>query len=70
MATSDRRAFRFTYLRLENWRNFRQIEVELGRKVFRVGPNAAGKSNLLDALRSEKIRKSGEIPGSEFLGKC
>ena len=42
---------RFTRLRLENWRNFRQIDVELAQRVFLVGPNASGKSNFLDAFR-------------------
>lgn len=40
-----------TRLRLENWRNFTRVDVPLGRRVFLIGPNASGKSNLLDALR-------------------
>jgi predicted ATPase len=42
---------RFTHLHLENWRNFSTVSVDLGERVFVVGPNAAGKSNLLDAFR-------------------
>ncbi|MBI5501706.1 MAG: AAA family ATPase [Deltaproteobacteria bacterium] len=42
---------RFTHLKLENWRNFLLVDVPLGRRVFLVGPNASGKSNLLDAVR-------------------
>jgi predicted ATPase len=42
---------RFTRLKLENWRNFRAVDVSLAQRVFVVGPNASGKSNLLDALR-------------------
>src|SRR4051812_5689017 len=42
---------RFSNVRLENWKNFRHIDVTLGRRVFLVGPNAAGKSNLLDVFR-------------------
>lgn len=38
-------------LQLENWRNFRQVDAQLQRRTFLVGPNASGKSNLLDALR-------------------
>lgn len=38
-------------MRLENWRNFREAEVQLGKRAFLVGPNASGKSNFLDALR-------------------
>lgn len=41
----------FTRLRLENWRNFLTADVPLKRRVFLVGPNAAGKSNVLDAFR-------------------
>jgi predicted ATPase len=42
---------RFAKLQIENWRNFRHIQAPLRRRAFLVGPNAAGKSNLLDALR-------------------
>ena len=42
---------RFTRLRLENWRNFTSVDAALQQRVFLVGPNASGKSNLLDSLR-------------------
>jgi predicted ATPase len=42
---------RFSSLRLQNWKNFARIEVDLQDRVFLVGPNAAGKSNLLDVFR-------------------
>ena len=42
---------RFTKLRLQNWKNFAAVDVALQNRVFLVGPNASGKSNLLDALR-------------------
>ncbi len=43
---------RFASLHLENWRNFAKIEnVDLQRRIFLVGPNASGKSNLLDVFR-------------------
>jgi predicted ATPase len=38
-------------LRLKNWRNFRDVDVKLSNRVFIAGPNASGKSNLLDAFR-------------------
>lgn len=40
-----------TRLVLKNWRNFRQIDVALRDRVYVIGPNASGKSNLLDVLR-------------------
>jgi len=47
-------------LSLRNWRNFRSIDIDLSDRVFIVGPNASGKSNLLDALRFLKdIAKPG-----------
>jgi energy-coupling factor transporter ATP-binding protein EcfA2 len=42
---------RFTGLRLQNWKNFAHIDVALQNRVFLVGPNASGKSNLLDTFR-------------------
>lgn len=35
---------------LRNWRNFRAAEIDLTQRVFVAGPNAAGKSNLLDVF--------------------
>lgn len=41
----------FRKLHLRNWKNFVQVEVDIGNRVFLVGPNASGKSNFLDAFR-------------------
>jgi predicted ATPase len=41
----------FTRLHLANWRNFAFVDVRLQNRVFIIGPNASGKSNLLDAFR-------------------
>lgn len=40
-----------SHIVLKNWRNFRHIDVDLGNRVFLVGPNASGKSNFLDVFR-------------------
>ena len=40
-----------TRLTLKNWRNFRKVDVALRERVYVIGPNASGKSNLLDVLR-------------------
>src|SRR5262249_20902365 len=33
------------------WRNFTHVDVELQQRIFLIGPNASGKSNLLDVFR-------------------
>ncbi|MBD3340935.1 MAG: AAA family ATPase [Candidatus Lokiarchaeota archaeon] len=39
-------------LRLKNWKNFQNVEnIPLRQRQFIVGPNASGKSNLLDVFR-------------------
>lgn len=47
---------------LTNWRNFQKAEVNLRNRMFLIGPNASGKSNLLDAfkfLRDISMAKGG-----------
>jgi len=44
-------SLKFHRLRLINWKNFLRAEVEIGDRLFLVGPNASGKSNFLDAFR-------------------
>jgi predicted ATPase len=41
----------FARIKLENWRNFLNVDVPLQRRMFLLGPNASGKSNFLDAFR-------------------
>ena len=80
MARRDsRRAYRFTGLSLENWRNFLTVKVDLQRRAFLVGPNASGKSNFLDAFRflhdiaavgggfQEAVRRRGGVSGLRAL---
>lgn len=73
MKARAKQALRFTNLHLENWRNFARIDVPLQRRVFILGPNASGKSNLLDVFRflhdidsvgggfQEAVRKRGGL---------
>ena len=51
MPTRSKQALRFTSVYLENWRNFTKAEARLQKRVFLIGPNASGKSNLLDVFR-------------------
>ena len=47
----ERKDLHFTRLTLNNWRNFTSVDVKLQLRMFLVGPNASGKSNLLDSFR-------------------
>lgn len=42
---------RLTHLTLRNWRNFKEADFPVQDRLVILGPNASGKSNLLDALR-------------------
>src|SRR3546814_3792818 len=42
---------RLARIRIENFRNFQELDVTLGGNVVSVGENRVGKSNLLFALR-------------------
>jgi predicted ATPase len=49
-----------SHIHLENWRNFDKVNIDLQERTFIVGPNAAGKSNFLDAIRFLRdVAKSG-----------
>ncbi|MES2296218.1 MAG: AAA family ATPase [Pseudomonadota bacterium] len=39
------------HVKLQNWRNFHKVDVDLGARTFLIGPNASGKSNFLDVFR-------------------
>jgi predicted ATP-dependent endonuclease of OLD family len=38
-------------IKLHNWKNFQNCEVNLEERCFIIGANASGKSNFIDALR-------------------
>ena len=79
MAKAKSKMFRFTHICLENWRNFAQVDVDLQPRGFLIGPNASGKSNLLDVFRflydlasvgggfQEAIRKRGGVSSIRCL---
>lgn len=51
MSSHSSSAARLSRLGLENWRNFVSVDVALQGRGFLIGPNASGKSNLLDSIR-------------------
>jgi predicted ATPase len=73
MSKTVQKPVRFTSVHVENWRNFTHVDADLSRRVFLVGPNASGKSNLLDLFRflhdlaavgggfQESVRKRGGV---------
>ncbi len=42
---------RISRLQLNHWKNFTAVDLKLQERVFVVGPNAGGKSNLFDSIR-------------------
>lgn len=42
---------RIMRLTLRNWRTFKNLDVPVGQRLIVIGPNASGKSNLLDSVR-------------------
>jgi predicted ATPase len=50
MSGPDESARLITHIRLRNWRNFVDVQADLGWRTIIAGPNASGKTNLLDAL--------------------
>ena len=40
-----------THVTAHNWRNFKNLDIAVADRLLIVGPNAAGKSNLLDLFR-------------------
>ncbi|MDE2149474.1 MAG: AAA family ATPase, partial [Gammaproteobacteria bacterium] len=68
----------FERLSLRNWRNFKNAAVALRPRVFLIGPNSSGKSNLLDVFRflrdisskglQQAIRIRGNLSSIRCLG--
>lgn len=42
---------RVARLRLNNWLNFREVDIPLAERCYLLGPNACGKSNFLEVFR-------------------
>lgn len=67
--TTKGRDVKLTHIALTNWRNFAHIEFDLSTRLFVVGPNSSGKTNLLAALRFlSDIARRGLVAASEDWG--
>jgi putative ATP-dependent endonuclease of the OLD family len=51
---------RITSLRIENFRSIKTLDVELGETTVFIGPNNAGKTAILDAVRIALTRRWGQ----------
>lgn len=60
---------KLTHIAITNWRNFAHIEFDLSSRLFVVGPNSSGKTNLLAALRFlSDVARLGLAAASEDWG--
>ena len=67
--TTKGRDVKLTHIAITNWRNFAHIEFDLSSRLFVVGPNSSGKTNLLAALRFlSDVARRGLVAASEDLG--
>ncbi len=53
-------AMRITALRIENFRSIKTLDIELGGTTVFIGPNNAGKTAILDAVRIALTRRWGQ----------
>jgi putative ATP-dependent endonuclease of OLD family len=51
---------RITSLRIENFRSIKSLDIELGETTVFIGPNNAGKTAILDAIRIALTRRWGQ----------
>ena len=61
--TDSAKSLKFRRLCLENWKNFPSVDIAIQDRMFLVGQNASGKSNLLDAFR---FLRDLAMPGGGF----
>ena len=51
---------RITWIKIQNFRSIRSLEVDLGETTVFIGPNNAGKTAILEALRIALTRRWGQ----------
>lgn len=67
--TTKGRDVKLTHIAITNWRNFAHIEFDLSSRLFVIGPNSSGKTNLLAALRFlSDVARLGLAAASENWG--
>jgi len=66
-----------SHVALKNWKNFKEVETNMGQRVFVIGANASGKSNFLDVFRflrevaNDGLRKAvDDIRGGVSAIRC
>jgi putative ATP-dependent endonuclease of OLD family len=56
----DGSSMKITALRIENFRSIKNLDVDLGDTTVFIGPNNAGKTAVLDAVRIALTRRWGQ----------
>jgi predicted ATPase len=56
----------FDYIKIEGFRSFKSVEVEMPRLAVLIGPNGGGKSNLLDLLTLLTEAGDGKLANAVF----
>ena len=56
-------------IKMRNWKNFPTVDVHLSNRIFIIGANATGKSNLLDSLRFLRDIAKGQGGGLQLAMK-
>lgn len=56
----------FDYIKIEGFRSFKKVELEMPRLAVLIGPNGGGKSNLLDLLKLMTEAGDGKLANGVF----
>jgi len=56
----------FDYIKIEGFRSFKSVELEMPRLAVLIGPNGGGKSNLIDLLMLLSEAGNGELSNGIF----
>src|SRR5208283_4731542 len=60
-STEPRATAMFDYIKIEGFRSFKNVELEMPRLAVLIGPNGGGKSNFLDLLMLMAEAGRGEL---------